>query len=490
MTIYSITSSIPKKFGGLTTAVLQRTCLLNSYNYDAKVITTDYMDLANIDKVISDKKLFSQDNHINVYDYLADNDKTIRDNYKKVISSYSEQKNIYKTHKNGTSTHYFFNKQGLPTIEVKYKEDKTVNCIHYYSEYGTFIKEKSYVNDYGNIYKNIYYSPEGTRLKQEYINNEGEVYLIEEMDTTKELCAKLDNQWQKFSNKEMMQISVLNRIINPEDIIISDKRSTDNIVFSLSAHRYFACHLRHWSERGKIRPMYQKLFERLENTQGKLLTFTHEQAKDIEEEFPYLQQRIVTIPHYIDLEGELALEKSEPHFVIISRLARSKNIIESIDAFHSVHQMIPHYTLEIYGNGEEEETIKKYIEKNNLTEVHMNGYISNVKEYFYKAAGCLSTSQEEAFGITISESLSQGCPVIAYEIAYGPKDLLEGKADCFLIANHDRDSFEKAIVALANKNDNNEQQRQLLQQQHCSEFSKESIMKQWRNLIEEVKSNE
>ena len=58
---------------------------------------------------------------------------------------------------------------------------------------------------------------------------------------------------------------------------------------------------------------------------------------------------------------------------------------------------------------------------------------------FQHATASLLTSQYEGFGMTIMESIHNGCPVVSYDVRYGPSELIiDGENGLLIDAGDDR----------------------------------------------------
>ncbi|MDP3957597.1 MAG: glycosyltransferase [bacterium] len=98
---------------------------------------------------------------------------------------------------------------------------------------------------------------------------------------------------------------------------------------------------------------------------------------------------------------------SRGHFLIVSRLTRSKKVDRAIEAFNKLG--LP---LIIVGDGPEHMQLEKRAEKN----IRFMGFISDEElAKLYMSARAVIFPSEEDFGMVAAEALSFGTPVIAYE---------------------------------------------------------------------------
>ena len=104
------------------------------------------------------------------------------------------------------------------------------------------------------------------------------------------------------------------------------------------------------------------------------------------------------------------------HFLIVSRLTRSKKVDIAIEAFNKLG--LP---LVIVGTGPEEERLKR-IAKDTIRFVGFQDDVSLAR--LYRSARAVIFPPEEDFGMVAAEALSFGTPVIAFEYG-GIREIVE-----------------------------------------------------------------
>lgn len=106
-------------------------------------------------------------------------------------------------------------------------------------------------------------------------------------------------------------------------------------------------------------------------------------------------------------QEEIILRGERKHFLIVSRLARSKKIEPVIEAFNKLG-----FPLVIVGSGRDEHRLRGIAGPN----VSFAGAPDDVRlRRYYREARAVLFPSEEDFGMVAAEALSLGTPVIAYE---------------------------------------------------------------------------
>ena len=141
----------------------------------------------------------------------------------------------------------------------------------------------------------------------------------------------------------------------------------------------------------------------------------------------------------------------ELRIVSVSRLNKQKNIPLLLSAFEEFSRNHPQYTLEIFGEGDLEETIRKEIQELALDEkVILKGFCKDVHEKIRNAAMFVMTSDYEGMPNALLESMALGLPCISTDCPCGgPRMLIKSKWNGLLIPVGDREELYGAMCHLA-----------------------------------------
>lgn len=141
-----------------------------------------------------------------------------------------------------------------------------------------------------------------------------------------------------------------------------------------------------------------------------------------------------------------ASDRDPGRVVMLNRLAPGKRVDHAIRAFSRVLEQVPDAKLDIYGAGAEHDRLQALIDERHLcAHVVLRGVTDTPGAVLDEAAAFLTTSAYEGQGLAISEAMVHGCPVVAYDVPYGPRDsLAEGGG--ILVPDGDEDALADAIV--------------------------------------------
>jgi poly(glycerol-phosphate) alpha-glucosyltransferase len=135
---------------------------------------------------------------------------------------------------------------------------------------------------------------------------------------------------------------------------------------------------------------------------------------------------------------------------MLGRLTPQKRFEDAVQAFARVAATEPGATLDIYGDGEQWTLVEQQIRHAGLENVvRLRGFDPQAKERLAEATALLLTSRFEGYPLVVLEALRRGCPVIAYDIAYGPREQLTDGENGFLVRPGDLEALAERIVRLA-----------------------------------------
>lgn len=86
---------------------------------------------------------------------------------------------------------------------------------------------------------------------------------------------------------------------------------------------------------------------------------------------------------------------------------------------------IKDWTLEIYGTGEEEETLKQIVEKNNLKKAFLCGFTECLDEELEDASLFVLSSRHECFVLVLLEAQAKGLPCVSFDCRESPAEIIE-----------------------------------------------------------------
>lgn len=181
----------------------------------------------------------------------------------------------------------------------------------------------------------------------------------------------------------------------------------------------------------------------------------------------------------IDTSADLSSTK----FIAVGRLSYQKAFDKLINIFHRFSLNYPDWKLEIYGEGEDKDKLKRLITELNLNDkVSLNNFTDNIFEVYSSASGLLLTSRYEGLPMVLLEAQSYGLPIISYDCDTGPRDVIINGRNGYLIKIDDEKAYINALSSIAN----NFSLRKTMGENAKKDslrFSEEEIYKKWIELF-------
>ncbi|ASN04121.1 glycosyltransferase [Virgibacillus necropolis] len=460
-TMYFLMNSIELERGGLTRASLKQASFFAELGYDTYMLTFNFnpkyprirKKLIEMNKVHKDVTI------LNMYEELEGNrEPVLNDRRSKKVSikdltegkAYDkrEEYDAYRVYDNGLYTKY-----------IALNKDGSLEFIDYFNENRYRTKRDTY-DLWGNLKKVTYMDFPLNKPRQIiYYNNNGKAYLTQWNNPKNNKVQRLllfnqDSSIKKtFVNDDVTHkvdwlTEVINRTANDKCVVISDTRSTDEVLINFEhpkAATIWRLHSSHLDEPFEVdSPITKAVKDGIENVDkfNAAVFLTEEQKQDvirrIGNEAPYQ-----VIPHYHENNNGKSIKKlvsktkkNTKLGVVVSRLSTLKRIDNIIKAFHITVEKVPDAQLEIWGTGDQFETLEKLIidlklEKN----VFMKGYTHTPDDIYQKGIFSALTSKKEGFALSVMESMYNKTPVISYDIKYGPNDMIVNNENGFIVEN-------------------------------------------------------
>ncbi|WP_295779808.1 glycosyltransferase [uncultured Microbacterium sp.] len=173
---------------------------------------------------------------------------------------------------------------------------------------------------------------------------------------------------------------------------------------------------------------------------------TAHQRDDVRARFGQAANDVVA-PHAVEAPDAVAPASArEPGLVVaVGRLAPGKRLDRAIRAFARVRAEEPSARLELWGAGAQREALEDLVRELDLAgAVALRGLTSDPGAVLDRAAVYLTTSAFEGQGLALAEALAHGTPVVAWDIRYGPRDMLASGGG-ILVPDGDDDALVAAL---------------------------------------------
>jgi poly(glycerol-phosphate) alpha-glucosyltransferase len=237
--------------------------------------------------------------------------------------------------------------------------------------------------------------------------------------------------------------------------LLVDSKTAARSVAGYRRDNVTTVHIVHASHRqggraGELRPTREYVMRRAGEFDAIVVLTTRQQA-DLADDLAAVgvEARIRTIPNGVDLPMDVDIARAAGHGVVVASLNTRKRLTHAVEAIAAAHAADPRVEADIFGEGPREAVIRRRIRRLGMEDhVRLRGHDPAARLSFRTAGFSLLTSTSEGLPLVLVESMAAGCIPIAYDIRYGPADMIRDGVDGFLIPEGDIDAMARRIVEL------------------------------------------
>ena len=205
----------------------------------------------------------------------------------------------------------------------------------------------------------------------------------------------------------------------------------------------------------------------------------------------YPNSNFYIIPNFLPNISNLNTNYSQKVVVSVGRLSKEKGFLRLIDIWKLIQDSseFKDWKLHIVGDGELKEKIENKIKDLNLTNsIILKPFTKDVESEYLGASIYAMTSHFEGFGMVLIEAQSYALPTISFDIATGPRDIIENDKSGYLIEDNDLNEYANKLKTLMQDESLRAKMGAKSKEIVKSKFSKEVVMKQWMELFERLKN--
>lgn len=234
-------------------------------------------------------------------------------------------------------------------------------------------------------------------------------------------------------------------------VVFSDTRNQDRAVLAMThptARRVAVLHNCHTTRphgpddafKGNWLPLMENL-----TAFDTVVTLTRRQRDDIARRVDHPRLRVIN--HPAPAPADIGPSPRPPRIVAIARLEGQKRLDHAIKAFARASERVPHARFDIYGRGSQEGALTALVTTLGVSDkVRLRGFTERPLEEFANSAATVLTSWFEGWALTLTEAMATGTPAIAYDVNYGPAEIIRHGVDGLLVRAGDIDGLADAMV--------------------------------------------
>lgn len=225
-------------------------------------------------------------------------------------------------------------------------------------------------------------------------------------------------------------------------VLIVDSKTVANFMLGYKRSDVTTVHVIHGShlnDRGdKLRVSRRKVFPRLAEF-DLVVTLTETQKRDIEARLPEARN-LVCIPNSVEPPSPVRdLARPRESIAVLASLLPIKRVSHALEAVARVRASTDApVQLTVYGDGPERSELEALSVKVGIADaVTFAGHLPDAKQVLASTSMLLLTSRSEGFGLVLLEAMAEGCVPLAYDVPYGPADVIRDGENGFLVPDGD-----------------------------------------------------
>lgn len=257
--------------------------------------------------------------------------------------------------------------------------------------------------------------------------------------------------------------------------MIVDSKTTANFMMRYRRPHVTTVHVVHNSHLGAggLRSSRRAVFENLDAFDA-VVVLTDRQRRDVRA-LPGDVSGISVVPNAVTRAAERRTERDPRHGVVLASLTARKRVDHAIRAAAAAGA-----SLDVYGDGARRETLQALAAT--VPGVALRGHVSDARVALESASFLLATGSSEGFPLVLVEAMAAGCIPIAYDVDYGPADLIDGR-NGILVPGGDERALASAIAGLLAETPDELEARRRHARRTAARFSDAAITARWARVL-------
>ena len=224
-----------------------------------------------------------------------------------------------------------------------------------------------------------------------------------------------------------------------------------------------------------------RMDERLVRKFDRFVVLTQED-KEMWGEMPGIR----VIPNAANFIAEKYSDCTAKRVIAVGRLDYQKSFDRLIQVWEKVHQQMPYWRLDIFGQGEWKEMLQGMIDERGFQDtVRLNDPTRNIGKEYSESSMLVMSSHYEGFPMVMIEAMACGLPAVCFDFKCGPRDIIVEGENGLIVPDGDIEALAEAMVRLM-KDDELRKRMGENAKKVVETYSEDKVMSKWLQLYEET----
>lgn len=483
---------------GTEFSAMNRAKLFKRNGVDAKIVTRNFNPSLHQE---IEKYGIDDDQVLNMYDYFQ-NQTGKKNHHEYLRYSSVVDKHDYKINGVDNNTSYIERLgQRIAKVSIFPLTIGEIGNIEYYDNFGNVSSQDVY--DYrGFKSKEIYMHPAGGIGHELVFDKNGKVVIeITHMNVGSQVLPSmyklLDYKGKnyRFNSEDELFAFFLEEISDENTVIINDRPSLTPVIANLNtdAPKYQYLHNVHTENPAEANNtsavLFNNLYPLFDEFFGKfagIIVPTDKQKADLEKRYP-MGKFYSIFDSAFELKTNIKPVNNH-NITYMGRVFKDKNIGELLTIIPAIQQQVPDVHLNIMGYFEsadyknELDAIIKQLKIENAVTLLDYKVDPDKDNILHDTRVLVQASLGEGLSMSLVEGLSYGLPEVAYNVNYGPSEIIEDNVNGFLIEPKDIASLASKVIEILNNQDTYERMHDQAITKSVK-FNPDNVFAQWEAFI-------
>lgn len=195
---------------------------------------------------------------------------------------------------------------------------------------------------------------------------------------------------------------------------------------------------------------------------------------------------IRVIPNAANFIADSYSDCSAKRVIAVGRLDYQKSFDRLVLVWEKVHENMPDWRLDIFGQGEWKEMLQMMIDERGLQDcVKLNDPTKNIGKEYAESSMIVMSSHYEGFPMVLIEAMACGLPAVCFDFKCGPRDIISSGVNGLIVPDGDIDGLADALVKLMSDDELRKKMGENAKKV-VEKYSEEKVMLKWLELYEEI----
>lgn len=195
---------------------------------------------------------------------------------------------------------------------------------------------------------------------------------------------------------------------------------------------------------------------------------------------------IRVIPNAANFIADSYSDCTAKRVIAVGRLDYQKSFDRLVLVWEKVHEKMPDWRLDIFGQGEWKAMLQGMIDERGLQDcVRLNGPTKDIGKEYAESSMLVMSSHYEGFPMVMIEAMACGLPAVCFDFKCGPRDIIVEGENGLIVPDGDIGGLAEAIVRLMEDEELRKRMGENAKRV-VETYSEEKVMNKWVSLYEEI----